>query len=84
MRARFTDSIASTEGWSYGMGTEVLVAGDRHTADTVPASVGQVWLSTGLLEPVGQARELATASAPQTATPSAPSRGLNPKPAFRR
>lgn len=88
MRARFTDCIASTEGWSYGVGAEVRLAGDRYTADTVPMSVGQVWLSTGLLEPVGVSTELATASpsrtaAGTTAPTNAPPRGPQ-KSAFRR
>lgn len=74
MRARFTDSIASTEGWSYGVGTEVLLAGDRYTADAVPEAVGRVWLSTGLLGPVEAVAETATQVASRTAasTPVTP------------
>jgi hypothetical protein len=75
MRARFTDSIASTEGWSYDHGTEVLVAGDRHTVDTVPESVGRVWLTTGLLEPIAASTEVATAPVPTlTQSPTVPPR----------
>jgi hypothetical protein len=67
MRGRFTTSIASTDGWSYGPGTEVLVAGDQYTEDAVPERVGQQWLASGVLEPVATRVESAQSRAPELA-----------------
>jgi hypothetical protein len=56
MRARFTDSISSTEGWSYGGGTIVAV-GSVFTESEVPESYATKWLASGLLEAVRDTNE---------------------------
>ncbi len=73
MRGRFTDSIGSVEGWSYGAGTEVLLAGDRYTAESIPEEIGRHWLDSGLLEPITASVESATSRAPSLATVPVPS-----------
>lgn len=57
MRARFTDAVSSTEGWAYGVGKEVVV-GSTFTEDEVPEGHAQVWLASGLLEPVRTTSEV--------------------------
>lgn len=56
MRARFTDSISSAEGWSYGGGTIVAV-GSVFTATEVPEASAAKWLASGLLEAVRDTSE---------------------------
>jgi hypothetical protein len=73
MRGRFTDSIASTEGWSYAAGTEVLVAGTAFHVDAVPETIGRQWIGSGLLEPV-ESVNVATSLRPETATSTSPRR----------
>lgn len=68
MRARFTDSIASRDGWAYGAGTEVSVAGDQFAETAVPELAGLAWLESGLLEPVPAAPETASSPRPRAAS----------------
>jgi hypothetical protein len=54
MRARFTDSISSAEGWAYGVGTVVTV-GSVFTNEEVPEAQARQWLASGLLVAVPSA-----------------------------
>ncbi len=68
-RARFTNAIASTEGWSYPSGAEVTL-GERFSRESVPARIAEPWLASGLLEPI----------APHTAAPvPAPNSATTPR-----
>lgn len=67
MRARFTDSIASVEGWGYDAGQEVAIDGTDFLAGVVPVANGDQWLATGLLEPVAAPADVADAQHKETA-----------------
>ena len=58
MRARFTDGIASAEGWSYHEGQEVVV-GRVFGEGEVPEDRARLWLSSGLLLAVRTTQEIA-------------------------
>lgn len=67
MRATFTDSISSTEGWAYGIGQEVVV-GSVFTMGEVPESYAKKWLASGLLVAVSAQHETTVAVARERAT----------------
>ncbi len=67
MRARFTDSISSTEGWAYHVKQEVVV-GSVFTDGEIPEERATQWLASGLLEPIHTTAETTVSASRERAT----------------